>query len=421
MRRVLFAVWVSLVSSSLGAGPLLSVSPESVGFSSERLQQVSRYTRDDVAAGRHAGFVTMVARHGKIVHFDAVGRYGIDNDKPMARDTLFRIYSMTKPITSVALMMLYEEGAFQMNDPVSKYLPALADLKIYDPSGDYRTAAPITIEQLLTHTAGLTYGFRADDPVDKLYQDSDLRNSKNLSEFIDHLSQLPLHYEPGTRYHYSVATDVLGAVIEKISGMSLDVFFEQRIFKPLGMNDTFFSVPRDKLSRLATNHRWDAEADSLALLPPQSSREITDVTFFSGGGGLISSAMDYMIFCEMLRRGGAYNGARILGPKTVQYMTIDHLTPEVRNRGADEYPESHLYPGQSFGLGLAVILNPGTSDVVSSRGEYSWGGAADTKFWIDPEEDLVVVLMTQLMGSPWPTRYQMKAATYQALTELGGR
>ena len=421
--RILITLLFLLGHSQLVAEPLPRAAAGTVGMSSERLQQVTDFAHRNVAEGKHAGMVTMVARHGKIVHFEAVGRYGIDNDKAMTRDTLFRIFSMTKPVTSVAIMMLYEEGALQMSDPVSKFLPALKELKVYGKNGNLPAQTEITIEQLLTHTAGFTYGFRPDDPVDKLYREAKLLESRDLDQFITRLSRLPLRFQPGTRYHYSVATDVLGAVVEKISGRTLEQFFLERIFVPLEMSDTFFSVPQDKLNRLASNHGWDREAAALAELPPEYNRPYTDVTFFSGGGGLVSSAMDYMIFCDMLRRGGSYNGVRILGPKTVQYMTMNHLTPQVRNEGAGEYPESHLYPGQSFGLGFGVIMEPGLSQVVSSVGEYSWGGAADTKFWIDPEEDLVAIVMVQLMGSPWDTRYQMKAATYQALTELwhGGR
>ncbi|MFT7174510.1 MAG: CubicO group peptidase (beta-lactamase class C family) [Halioglobus sp.] len=420
MKKAILFTGCLLLVCQFAAADLPRSKPEKMGFSSERLQQISKFTQRHVDEEKHAGFVTMVARHGKIVHFEAVGRYGIDNDKPMEEDTLFRIFSMTKPITSVAMMMLYEEGAFQMNDLVSEYLPALKDLKVYHESGNYEDAAPITIEQLFTHTAGFSYGVRPEDPVDQLYREKDPLSGKDLEEFIQRLSQLPLHFHPGTRYHYSVATDVLGAIVEKISGQPLDEFYRQRIFEPLGMKDTYFNLPEDKLDRLATNHGWDQENNRLSLLPPQLQRRpVTGVTLFSGGGGLVSTAMDYMIFCEMLRRGGSYNGARLLGPKTIQWMTMDHLRPDVLARGAGEFPESDLYPGHSFGLGVSVIINPAIASVVSSKGAYSWGGAADSKFWIDPEEDMVVVLMTQLMGSPWETRYKMKSATYQALTELG--
>lgn len=408
----------ALAASAPSADRLQMADPESVGISSERLQKITEFAQGQVARGEHAGVVTMVARGGKIVHFEAAGRYGIDDDRPMTTDTLFRIFSMTKPITSVALMMLYEEGAFQMGDKVSKYLPQLGNLSIYRDGAIEEAGYEVTIEQLFTHTAGMTTTFRPDNPVDAMYQQARLSWSADLDSYIETLARLPLRYEPGTRYHYSAATNVLGALIEKLSGKALDVFLKERIFAPLGMHDTFFEVPDAKLSRLAANHLWDSENNRLVPVPDDMLPAYRDVTLFLGAGGLVSSAMDYMIFCDMLRRGGSYNGVRILGPKTVQYMTRNHLTPEVRNNGFNEFPESHLFPGQWFGLGFGVMLEPAISGVVTSQGEYSWGGIADTKFIIDPEEDLIAIVMTQLVASPWPTRFRMKVATYQALTEL---
>lgn len=411
-----------LISMPLVAAELEFAEPESVGFSSERLGKINEFVRRDIDEGRLVGVVTMVARHGKIVHYEAFGNYGLDNDRPIDKDALFRIYSMTKPITTVAMMMLYEEGKFQLGDPVAKYLPEFENQKILKDGELVDPQSPMTIEQLMSHSAGLVYGFYDDNPVDLAYQEAGLLESTDLDNFIERLAALPLRFEPGSRYHYSVATDVLGAMVERLSGMSLDEFFKRRIFMPLGMHDTFFSVPDDKAHRLASNHYWDHEVGSMAVIPPEMSRPVQNVMLFSGGGGLISTAMDYMIFCEMLRQGGSYNGARILGPKTVQYMTINHLADDVRDNGADEYPGSHLYNGQSFGLGFGVVTDPGQAGVITSKGEYSWGGAANTKFWIDPEEDLVAILMTQFLGSPWsdPTRFQMKVATYQALSKLNG-
>ncbi len=420
-RFIVFSL--ALAASGLSpASPLPNAKPETVGVSSERLSKISEFAQRNVAQGKHAGVVTLVARHGKVVHFEATGQLGINNDAPMQRDTLFRIYSMTKPVTSVALMMLYEEGKFQLSEPVEKYLPAMANMRVYrEDRAPTEAASKMTIGQVLTHTAGLSYGFHPEDPVDQLYGEAKIWNSRNLDEFVEKIAALPLRFEPGTRYHYSVATDMVGALVEKISGQSLETFFQQRIFGPLKMDDTFFSVPENKRERLATNHGWDAKNNKLSLLPPEWERPYRDTTLFSGGGGLVSTAMDYMVFCEMLRRGGSYNGTHILGPKTVQWMTMNHLSDAVRNEGKDLYPSSHLYPGQGYGLGVGVITQPGLSEEVSSRGEYSWGGAADTRFWIDPQEQLVGIVMTQLLGSPWSTRYEMKAATYQALTELAGQ
>lgn len=394
---------------------------EALGFSPQRLGKIDDFVRRDIAGQKIPGAVTLVARHGELVHLVAQGTLGVDDPRPMTIDTLFRIYSMTKPVTTVAAMMLYEEGAFHLDDPVHRYLPEFAEVKILRDGQAVDPERPITIENLMTHTAGLTYGWHPTDPVDKAYRDADLINSTSSADFIARLTALPLRFEPGSRYHYSVATDVLGVLVERISGMSLEAFFQTRIFAPLGMDDTFFNVPEDKLQRLAANHVWNSEAGRIVPIPPESSQPVTDVAVFSGGGGLISSARDYWVFCEMLRRGGSYQGTRILGPKTVQFMIMDHLSPEVRDRGAAENPNSHLYPGQSFGLGFGIITDPGQTGVISSKGAFSWGGAANTKFWIDPQEDLIAILMTQVMAAPYgdALRFDMKVATYQALTGLG--
>ena len=398
-----------------------NLTPEAVGFSSARLSKVSEFVDREILAGRLAGAVTMIARYGEIVHFESAGRYGLDDDRPLDKDALFRIFSMTKPITTVAAMILYEEGAFHLGEPVTKYLPALEGMSLLV---DGQLVAPnntMTIEQLMTHTAGLTNGWHVEHPVERAYRDAALQNSPDLDAFIKTLGTLPLRFEPGTRYHYSVATDVLGALVERLSGQTLEQFFHERIFEPLGMRDTYFNVPAEKADRLARDHLWDAERQQIVPMPDGLLPPTSGVTLFSGGGGLISTAKDYWRFCEMLRRGGHLEGVRILGPKTVQAMTMARLTPEVRDNGATEYPASHLYPGQSYGLGFGVITDPAQSQVISSQGEYSWGGIANTKFWIDPEEDLVVILMTQVIGAPYSDRlrFDLKVATYQALSTLG--
>ena len=424
-------LWNAVAAVLLTVAPLLSLpahsneqaSPESVGMSSESLESMARFVNRHIEAGHITGGVTLVARHGKLVHLEAHGQRGLDDARPMTTDALFRIFSMTKPITTVAAMMLYEEGYFHLNDPVAKYLPELANLKIYHQGELVPVGRAITIEQLMTHTAGLTYGWANDHPVELAYQESAMQYSDNLDDFLSKLSKLPLRFTPGERYHYSIATDVLGALVERLSGETLETFLSTRLFQPLGMEDTFFNVPEDKLDRVVPNHGWNPETNSLGPLPTLYQMPIQGVTLFSGGGGLISSARDYLIFCEMLRQGGSYEGVRILSPKTVEFMTIDHLTAEVRNKGATEYPAQHLYPGQSFGLGFGVITDPGQTGVISSLGAYSWGGAANTKFWIDPEEDLIAIFMTQVINAPFgdQLRFDMKVATYQAITELGSQ
>ena len=413
---------LSLLAMPLQAADVDVVNPEAVGFTSDRLSRISDFVDREIAAGNLVGAVTLVARHGQVVLFESAGRYGLEDNRPMDKDALFRIFSMTKPITTVAAMILYEEGAFHLGEPVAKYLPELKDMRLLIDGSPVPPQRQMTIEQLMTHTAGLTNGWHLEHPVERAYRDAALYQSADLDAFIDKLATLPLRFEPGTRYHYSVATDVLGALVERLSGQTLEKFFQARIFDPLDMHDSFFNVPESKVARLAGGHLWNAERQLMepmpaGLLPPPSG-----VTLFSGGGGLISTARDYWRFCEMLRQGGSLDGVRILGPKTVQAMTMARLTPEVRNNGATEYPASHLYPGQSFGLGAGVITDPAQAQVISSKGEYSWGGIANTKFWIDPEEDLIVVFMSQVMGTPHSDRHRfdLKVATYQALTELGG-
>ncbi len=419
-RAIVFAIIPLLLVLQAQAQGLPMVKASEVGMSQQALQRINEMTARNIEAGKHVGYVTMVARHGKIVHFEAAGTTGLNSKQKMQKDSLFRIFSMTKPVTTVAAMMLYEDGLFQLSDPVSNYIPELKDLVVFAEDGEHTPAPAITIEQLMTHTAGFTYGFTRDHPVDAQYQDVQLLRSGSSDEFIKKLAAIPLRFEPGTRYFYSVATDVLGVLVERLSGQTLAEFFAERIFQPLGMQDTFFEVPENKLPRFVTNHVWDYDAQKISLIPPERRNDYQNVAVYSGGGGLVSTAMDYMIFCEMLRAGGMYNGTRLLSPKTVQWMTMDHLSEQVRKHGADEFPSMHLYPGQSFGLGFGVIIKPGLSQVVSSKGEYSWGGAADTKFWIDPEEDLVAIILTQLMQSPWETRHEMKVATYQALEKLAG-
>jgi len=421
IRALFHLLALSLLATRLQAADINIIEPEAVGFSTDRLAKVTEFVEREIANENLVGTVTLVARHGKVVHFEAAGRYGLEDERPMETDALFRIFSMTKPITTVAAMILYEEGAFHLGDPVAKYVPELANMQLLIDGEPVSPQSPMTIEQLMTHTAGLTNGWHIEHPVERAYRDATLYQSADLHTFIDKLATLPLRFEPGTRYHYSVATEVLGALVERLSGQTLEQFFYTRIFKPLAMHDTFFNVPDDKMPRMAGSHLWNPEQQAMGPLPAGLLPPPSGITLFSGGAGLISTAQDYWRFCEMLRQGGSFDGVRILGPKTVQAMTMARLTPEVRDNGASEHPASHLYPGQSFGLGAGVITDPAQAGVVSSKGEYSWGGIANTKFWIDPEEDLVVVFMTQVMGSPHSDRHRfdLKVATYQALSDLG--
>jgi len=392
-----------------------------MGMSSERLERITNKTQAYVDAGKLAGVITMVNRGGRMVHLEAVGQRGVDDSRPLEIDHLFRIYSMSKPITAVALMQLYEQGKFSLNDPVTKYIPELKDLKVQNEDGTLSDVnREITIHHLLTHTAGFSYGFSPTDDVDKLYREAKLFESEDLTEFVERLAKLPLRYQPGERWHYSVAVDVTGLLIERLSGVSLDKYLADNIFEPLGMTDTFFAVPKDKLDRFLPNHRWNTDENTLVAMSAEEAAGLTrftDVTLFSGGGGLVSTAHDYMRFAEMLRQGGTYNGARIIGPKTLKYMTRNHL-PEHSTAGAGEQPTNRAFGGVGFGLGFGVSVNTVEQGQLGSEGTFTWGGAAGTIFWVDPVEDIVVIGMIQLMRSPWPLREELRILTYQALTQI---
>ena len=404
------------------AADLAEAPAEDVGMSAERLDRITEMAQGYVDEGKLAGVVTLVARDGAIVHFEAVGTRGAGDDRPLTKDALFRIFSMTKPITAVAAMILYEEGKFQLSDPVSKFVPEFENLTVLGDDGVIRPAEnEMTMQHLLSHTTGLSYGFNPADAVDQRYQAAELWSSKDLDELTEKIAAIPLKFEPGAQWHYSVAVDITGVVVERISGQTFDVFLKERIFDPLGMEDTFFNVPEEKRDRFLPNHTWDAENET--LVQTGSDEEVlvgyTDTTLFSGGGGLVSTTMDYLRFSEMLRRGGELDGARILGPKTVAYMATDHLPGAINAGGAGERPaDALLGSGFGFGLGFGIVTDPVAARVIGSAGEYNWGGAAGTVFWIDPVEDLIVIGMIQLMGSPWPLRAEMKTLTYQALTEI---
>ena len=398
------------------AADLEIASPEGVGMSEQRLAQIADITQRYVDEGKLAGVITMVARHGKLVHFEVVGSRGAEDKRALEKDDLFRIYSMSKPITAVAAMQLYEQGKFQLSDPISKFVPELEHLTVLNGEGE-EPAGPITMQQLLTHTAGFSYGFDPNDPVDKLYRDSAALGAKDLDEFTARLAELPLKYHPGTQWHYSVAVDVTGLIVERLSGQPFDEYLQQHIFEPLGMTDTFFSVPTDKWDRFLPNHRWDREKEQLITLGPRSYDRFQDVTMFSGGGGLVGTAMDYMRFAEMLRNGGSLDGNRILSPRTIEFMTMNHLPASISSGGSGEAPGlgGRRLNGFGFGLGFGLVTDVAASGVMGSVGEYNWGGAAGTIFWVDPVEDFVVVAMIQLMGSPWPLRSELKIAVNQAI------
>ena len=399
------------------------VSPEVAGFSSERLDRVNRLMQGYVDSGRIAGMVTMLAREGQVFHFERFGLADIQSGKPMELDAICRIYSMTKPITSVAVMMLYEEGHFQLDDPVSKYIPELGDLKVCVGMGQtgpklVDQQRPITIRHLLTHTGGLSYKHFQDTPVDAMYRNADpLNPDSNLKEMIGKLAQLPLVTQPGTAWRYSVSTDVLGYLVEVLSGMPFDRFLEERMFQSLGMADTGFHVSENKLDRLATAYARGAEGQIQKLDNPQVNSYKSSKTMFSGGGGLAGTATDYFRFSQMMLNGGELDGARLLAPKTVDLMTTNHL-PDALLPFSVFDERAYEMDGCGFGLGFRVVTDIAQHGVLGSEGTYSWGGSASTVFWVDPEEELIAILMPQFMPSgQYDIWREFQVAIYQALVE----
>ncbi len=403
----------------------VNAEPERVGLCSKRLARIGPHFQKYIDEGKLSGVLTLVARKGQLAWLDVRGKMDIDSGRALEPDAIFRIYSMTKPVTSVAAMMLYEEGRFQLDDPIGRYLAAFADMQVFT-GGTARkpeTAAAeraITFRDLFTHTSGLTYGFMGTSPVDAMYRLNGLDGGTtelSTADFMLKLAEMPLQFQPGTRWNYSMSTDVLGHLVEVIAGMPLDEFFRTRIFDPLGMVDTGFTVPARDAGRLTTNYSKRKDGSLQIADAPATSRYLKQRQFLSGGGGLAGTAADYLRFCSMLLNRGELDGARLLGRKTVDYMTCNHLPSggDLTSMGQPVFSETS-YDGIGFGLGFSVMLDPSRAQVIGTPGEYAWGGMASTMFWIDPQEELTGMLMTQLMpSSSYPLRREMKVLTYQAL------
>ncbi|MEE4299510.1 MAG: serine hydrolase domain-containing protein [Pseudomonadales bacterium] len=407
-----------MITLPLEAAELRTTRAAKQGMSAERLERIDALIERYVEASQLAGVHVQVNRGGRIVHDARAGTMGADDPRPLPEDAIWRIYSMSKPITAVAALMLYEEGAFQLTDPITRFLPEMAELQVHTPEGLVPVTAPPTIQQLMTHTAGFGYVF-TDHPSDAAIRDAAVWGG-DLDNFVERIAAIPLIDQPGERWSYSVASDLLGALVERASGMPFDAFLRTRIFGPLDMRDTFFSVPEGKRDRLVTNHDYDREAER--LIPRRGETEDLGpegMSFPSGGGGLFSTMRDYMRFAEMLRAGGTLDGVRLLSPKTIEFMASNHLV--VPASGSGEAPQlrlGNLYPGGfGFGLGVGVVDSPQALGVLASEGEFSWGGAAGTIFWVDPVEDIALVGMIQLMRSPWPLRSQLRVLTNGALVE----
>jgi CubicO group peptidase (beta-lactamase class C family) len=418
-----FLTFLFLAGSLLAQGTALpEAKPQVMGFSAERLKRLDEGMQAAIDSKQLAGIVTMVARHGKIVQQKSDGLRDIAGAKPMEKDTIFRIYSMTKPITGVAMMILFEEGKWKPGDPIAKYIPEFADLKVYagtDATGSVRLEAPAhapTIGELMSHAAGFTYGYFGDTPVDKMYQQSHPLQAGSLKEFINRLAKLPLVYQPGEGWIYSVAVDVQGYLVEKLSGRPLPDFVRERIFEPLGMKDTAFFVPQEKISRLATVYTTDAKNPNLTPVPHDAGVSRAP-GLPSGGGGLYSTAGDYLRFAQMLLNGGELNGVRILAPSTVQLMRSNHL-PERLMTGKFGIGLYTMQPGLGFGYDFAVFEDPVKFGSPAGKGTYLWDGVAGTWFWIDPANNLVFVGMIQrMMTAPGAPNMEdlSRALLYQAL------
>jgi CubicO group peptidase (beta-lactamase class C family) len=403
-------------------------SPESAGMSKAAFDRIDAHLKHRyIDAGRFAGTQLLVYRRGKIVHHAVQGFADIERRRPLKDDSIFRIYSMTKPLTSVAFMMLVEEGRVALDEPVHKYIPEWKDLGVFQagtlPAFLTRPPArPMQIVDLLRHTSGLTYGFQQRSNVDAAYRElkiGEFEKAGTLQSMIDGLAKIPLEFSPGEAWNYSVSTDVIGYLIGKISGHPFEAFLKERILAPLGMNDTDFFVPADKAHRLAACYAADGKGGMKLEDDPATSSFLSPPSFISGGGGLCSTAADYLTFCRALLNGGELGGVRLIGPKTLALMTSNHLP------GGRELPEMSrsmfseaAYNGIGFGLGFSVTMNPAQTLIPGSRGEYAWGGAASTSFWIDPAEELITVFMTQLLpSSSYPVRRELRTMIYAGITE----
>jgi len=424
-------------AQSLNVVSATSASPESAGMSEARLQRLDEHLkRNYVDNGRFPGTHTLVYRRGKVVHSTVQGLADVERNVAVKDDTIFRIYSMSKPITSVAFMMLVEEAKVALDEPVAKYIPEWRNLGVYvggmptlgvQPGGPPRfitrpTARPMQIVDLLRHTSGLTYGFQNRTNVDAAYRTLKIGNvdvSGTLQSMIEGVATLPLEFSPGEAWNYSISTDVLGYLIGKISGKPFEQFLKERVFDPLGMVDTAFYVPEEKAHRFAACYSADGKGGKVLQDDPAKSAYLKPPSFVSGGGGLVSTSADYLKFCSMLLGGGALGNARLLSPKTLALMTTNHLPG---NKTLPELSRSLFseatYDGVGFGLGFAVTMDAARTLIPGSAGEFWWGGAATTSFWIDPAEDLAVVFMTQnLPSAAYPVRRELRTLVYSAITE----
>ncbi len=418
MTRLLLFVLLSLSVLCAPAAPLTRATPEEVGMSSARLERLTAVLKSAIDSGELPGAVMMIARDGKLIYSQSLGWQDKNTGLPMREDSIFRIYSMTKPLVSVAAMTLVEQGKLSLDEPVSKYIPAFSDTKVgvesTNASGEtvFELVAPdrpVTIHDLLRHTSGLTYQMRGTPTeVKKRYKQANIFSQHwTLEDFANAIAKMPLQFQPGTTWEYGHSVDVLGRVVEVAAGMSLDRYLDQAIFQPLGMDDTAFRVDTGKQDRIA-----EPIPDKYTGKTPKLLDVRNPVSFFAGGHGLTSTAGDYLRFSQMLLNGGELDGKRVLGPKTVRFMASNHLNESI-SKGSSYIPG----PGYGFGLGFATRLEYGQSNWPASIGEFYWGGYAGTYFWIDPEEDLVVSYMSQEPVRRQHYRVLLRDLVYQAIVE----
>jgi CubicO group peptidase (beta-lactamase class C family) len=408
------------VESKKSSIELTPVKPETVGFSSERLERLHALIQDEIDKKQLAGAVTILARHGKVVEYRSYGKKDLASGAEMTRDTIFRDYSMTKPVTGVAMMILYEEGKWLPSDPISKYVPELAHLKVFkgmNADGKMILVDPDhapTMRELMTHTAGFGYGM-GKGPVDAMYHDLKVMQSANLQEMVEKLAKIPLYYQPGKGWLYSSSMDVQGYIVEKLSGQSLPEFMREHIYTPLGMRDAGFYVPAEKRGRFATLYNVNAQGE---LVAGESGDYAKEPTMASGGGGMLSTAEDYFRFASMLANHGELDGKRVLAPSTVKLMTSNH-TPEELLTGEFGIGMSVIRPGFAWGYDCAVIFNPAAANLSDGKGTFFWDGAAGTWFFVDPTNDIVFVAMIQRRGGSGnhPLEYRAHAVVDQALVD----
>ncbi len=400
---------IAVASLNLHAAELASVSPAEAGLSASQLAKVDAFMKHQLEDHKIAGGIVIISHDSKIGFFRSYGRRNIKADQPMTKDTVFRIYSMSKAITTAAALKLYEQGKIGLDDPVSKYIPSFAGLSVAAPEGLRAPERPVTVKDLMLHTSGFSYG-SGPEATREAYERLKPMEATDLAEMAERLSQVPLAFDPGTDWLYGVSIDVLGRVVEVAGGESLDVYLRKNIFEPLNMPDTAFSVPAAKLDRFAANYRRTDNGLEVIDAPATSNYAKT-VTLFSGGGGLVSTASDYMRFLSMIERGGERDGKRILKPETVKLMRTN-LLPDA---AFPIYFGAEKRFGTGFGLGFCVRTEITNWDPSGHRGEYGWGGAASTHYWLSPDDDLIVVTLEQIMPYQWDTEFGVKKLIYDAI------